>query len=411
MRVALLTREYPPEIYGGAGVHVDQLVRHLRHLTDVDVHCFGAPRTEPGVFAHPEPETLRGANGALRAMGVELAMAQAAGGADVVHSHTWYAGLAGHLAKLLHGVPHVVTTHSLEPLRPWKAEQLGGGYELSTFSERTALLGADRVVAVSSAMRKDVLRCYPELDPERVTVIRNGIDTGVYRPDEGTDELTRLGIRTETDDVRHTVVCIGRLTRQKGLIHLLRAAPRLLRGTQLVMAVSAPDTPEIDREFAELAAGLREEGCDLVWIRQQLSLRAVRQLLTFADVFACPSVYEPLGLVNLEAMACGTPVVATATGGIPEVVDDGVTGLLVPIAPDDSGTGDPVQPEMFAKDFADRINTLLADPDKAARMGKNGRKRAEREFTWSAVAEQTHTIYTSIRNPTPSSSGSHVHER
>ncbi|WP_280714453.1 glycogen synthase [Kitasatospora sp. MAP5-34] len=382
MRVDLLSREYPPHVYGGAGVHVHQLESQLRKLVDLRVQCFDGPR--PDATGHRAPVELAGANGALQAMGVDLAMAAAADGADLVHSHTWYTNFAGHLAKLLYGIPHVVTAHSLEPLRPWKAEQLGGGYALSSFCERTAVLGADRVIAVSGAMRDDVLRCYPELDPGRVVVIHNGIDTGEFAPVADTAELTRLGIRTD----RPTVACVARLTRQKGLLQLLHAAPHLASGTQLVMCVSAPDTPEIAEEFAALAREARERGADLVHVQEPLSRSAVRQLLSRADVFACPSVYEPMGIVNLEAMACETPVVATAVGGIPEVVADGETGLLVPLGNED---------EVFAEDFALRINELLADPERARRMGRAGRRRAAEHFSWAAVAAQVHEVYVSVK--------------
>ncbi|WBP91456.1 glycogen synthase [Kitasatospora cathayae] len=388
MRVDLLTREYPPHVYGGAGVHAQQLARQLAELVDLRVQCFDGPRPSSHVTGHQAPAGLAGANGALQALGTDLAMAAAAAGADVVHSHTWYTNLAGHLAKLLYGVPHVVTTHSLEPLRPWKAEQLGGGYALSSFCERTALLGADRVIAVSGAMRDDVLRCYPELDPDRVVVIHNGIDTEEFAPDPGTAELRRLGVRTD----RPTVACVARLTRQKGLTHLLRAAPHLASGTQLVLCVSAPDTPEIAAEFAAAVRGARALGADVVHVEEPLTRAAVRQLLSFADVFACPSVYEPLGIVNLEAMACETPVVATAVGGIPEVVADGETGLLVPLG----GDGEPDAPEIFAKEFALRINALLAEPDRARRMGRAGRRRAAEHFSWTAIAGQVHDVYRSV---------------
>ncbi|MFH8386542.1 glycogen synthase [Kitasatospora sp. NPDC018058] len=388
MRVDLLTREYPPHVYGGAGVHVQQLARELRKLVDLRVQCFDGPRPAPHVTGHRAPADLVGANGALQALGTDLAMAAAAAGADVVHSHTWYTNLAGHLAKLLYGVPHVVTTHSLEPLRPWKAEQLGGGYALSSFCERTAILGADRVIAVSGAMREDVLRCHPQLDPDRVVVIHNGVDTGEFAPDPDTAELRRLGVRTD----RPTVACIARLTRQKGLTHLLRAAPHLAPGTQLVLCVSAPDTREIAAEFTAAVHEARGLGTDVVHVEEPLTRSAVRQLLSHAAVFACPSVYEPLGIVNLEAMACGTPVVATAVGGIPEVVVDGETGLLVPLGGDD----EPVEPDLFAKGFALRINELLADPDRARRMGRAGRRRAAEHFSWTAIAGQVHDVYRSV---------------
>lgn len=392
MRAALLSREYPPHVYGGAGVHVDQLSRELRRLVDLRIHCFGEPRPEPYVTAHRTPTELAGANPALHTMGIAPAMAAAAAGADVVHSHTWYANFAGHLAKLLHGTPHVLTAHSLEPLRPWKAEQLSGGYQLSLFCERTAVLGADRLIAVSHAMRDDLLRCYPELDPGRVAVIHNGIDTEAFAPGPGTAELTPLGIRTD----RPTVACVARLTRQKGLLHLLRAAPQLTPGTQLVMCVSAPDTVEIADEFTALAREARDQGVDLVHVHEPLSRDALRQLLTHADVFACPSVYEPMGIVNLEAMACGTPVVATAVGGIPEVVADGETGLLVPVDAAPGGGGEPADADAFAKDFAARVNELLADPERARRMGRAGRRRAAEHFSWASIAAQVHDIYRAV---------------
>ncbi|WP_432000136.1 glycogen synthase [Streptomyces sioyaensis] len=392
MRAALLSREYPPYVYGGAGVHVDQLSRELRRLVNLRIHCFGEPRSDLYVTAHRAPAELAGANPALHTMGIAPAMAAAVAGADVVHSHTWYANFAGHLAKLLHGTPHVLTAHSLEPLRPWKAEQLAGGYQLSLFCERTAVLAADRLIAVSRAMRDDLLRCYPALDPGRVAVIHNGIDTEAFAPDPGTAELTPLGIRTD----RPTVACVARLTRQKGLLHLLRAAPYLTPGTQLVMCVSAPDTAEIADEFAALAQEIRGRGADLVHVQEPLSHSALRQLLSYAEVFACPSVYEPMGIVNLEAMACGTPVVATAVGGIPEVVADGDTGLLVPLDVAPGGGGEPADAEAFAKDFAARLNELLADPERARRMGRAGRRRAAEHFSWSSIAAQVHEIYRSV---------------
>ncbi|MFF3686891.1 glycogen synthase [Streptomyces sp. NPDC002187] len=392
MRVDLLSREYPPHVYGGAGVHADQLSRQLRRLVDLRVHCFGEPRPQPYVTAHRTPAELAGANPALQAMGIAPAMAAAAAGADVVHSHTWYANIAGHLAKLLHGTAHVLTAHSLEPLRPWKAEQLGGGYALSSYCERTAVLGADRVIAVSGAMRDDLLRCYPELGPDRIAVVHNGIDTDEFRPVSDTSQLIPLGIRTD----RPTVACVARLTRQKGLLHLLRAAPYLIPGSQLVMCVSAPDTVELADEFSAIAEEVTERGADLVIVREPLSREALRQLLSYAGVFACPSVYEPMGIVNLEAMACGTPVVATAVGGIPEVVADGETGLLVPFAAGPGSRGEPADAEAFAKDFAVRVNELLADPQRSRRMGRAGRRRAADRFSWASIAAQVHEIYRSV---------------
>ncbi|WBB46658.1 glycogen synthase [Verrucosispora sp. WMMA2044] len=391
LRVDLLTREYPPEVYGGAGVHVEYLARELRRITDVRVHCFGAPRTEPGVRAYAEPAALIGANAALRTMGVDLEMAAGCAGTDVVHSHTWYANLAGHTAKLLYGVPHVATAHSLEPLRPWKAEQLGGGYALSSWCERTAYEAADAIVAVSAGMRRDVLAAYPSVDPDRVHVIYNGIDTAQYTPDPGTDVLARLGI----DPALPSVVYVGRITRQKGLPHLLRAARELPADTQLVLLAGAPDTPEIAAEVEGLVAELREKRSGVVWVAEMLPKPEVIQVLTHATIFVCPSVYEPMGIVNLEAMACETAVVATATGGIPEVVADGETGLLVPL--DQAGLdGTPVDPARFEADLAARLNELLASPERAAALGRAGRHRAVEHFSWDAVAARTLDLYRSL---------------
>lgn len=379
MRVGLLSREYPPDVYGGAGVHVEFLARELAALVDLEVHCWGEGRGV-GVVRHRPWSVLDGSNDALRTFSVDLAMAAALEGRELVHSHTWYANLAGHVAKLLYGIPHVVTAHSLEPLRPWKAEQLGGGYALSGWAERTAIETADAVIAVSGAMRDDILACYPALDPARVHVVHNGIDTRLYRPDHGTDALTRHGI----DPTRPYVLFVGRITRQKGVPHLLRAVRDVDPGAQVVLCAGAPDTPEIDREFQELFEELRRVRAGVFWIPQMLPRTEVIQLLTHAAVFACPSVYEPLGIVNLEAMACGTPVVASRVGGIPEVVDDGRTGLLVD-ADDD-----------FESGLARALDTVLGDPDAARRMGEAGRARAVGEFGWDAVARRTAGLYEEI---------------
>ncbi|GIE31328.1 glycogen synthase [Actinoplanes italicus] len=394
MRIDLISREYPPEVYGGAGVHLEYLARDLRGLADVRVHCFGAPRDEPGVTAYPEPAELAGANAALRTMGVNLAIAQGCAGADVVHSHTWYANFAGHTAKLLHGVPHVLTTHSLEPLRPWKAEQLGGGYALSSFCERTAIVNADAIIAVSGGMRRDVLKAYPSVDPDKIHVVYNGIDTDLYTPDSGTDVTDRLGI----DRNRPSVVFVGRITRQKGLPYLMRACRELPAEAQIILLAGAPDTPEIAAEVAELARELRgvRDAKGVIWVQEMLPKQEVIQVLTHATVFVCPSIYEPMGIVNLEAMACETAVVATATGGIPEVVADGETGLLVPIEQVEDGTGTPVDPERFVADLAATLTRVLNDPQLAERMGRAGRRRAVERFSWSRIAEDTLEIYRSV---------------
>jgi starch synthase len=394
--VDLLTREYPPNVYGGAGVHVEYLARDLRALADVRVHCFGAPRTppddEPGVIGYAEPPALAGANAALRTIGVDLEMAAGCEGADVVHSHTWYANLAGHVAKLLYGIPHVVTVHSLEPLRPWKAEQLGGGYALSSWCEATAVDAADAVIAVSAGMARDLLAAYPAVRPERVHVVHNGIDTIQYAPDPGTAVLDRLGI----DPRRPTVTYVGRITRQKGLPYLLRAARALPPQAQLVFLAGAPDTPEIAMEVESLVAELRSTREGVVWIPEMLPKYEVIQVLTHSTVFVTPSIYEPMGIVNLEAMACETAVVATATGGIPEVVDDGSTGLLVPIEQVTDGSGTPIHPDRFVADLASAITALLDDPARAADMGRAGRRRAVEHFSWDAIARRTLAVYRSV---------------
>ncbi|MGW0562210.1 glycogen synthase [Streptomyces sp. NPDC003016] len=397
MKVGLLTREYPPDVYGGAGVHVEFLARELRSLVDVRVHCWGTgagPGTGTGtgpdvaegggVLRHRPDPALDRANDALRTFSADLSMAAALEGCDLVHSHTWYANLAGHFGKLLYGIPHVMTAHSLEPLRPWKAEQLGGGYALSGWAERTAIESADAVVAVSHGMRADILSSYPALDPDRVRVVHNGIDTSLYRPDPHTDVLERVGI----DRQRPYALFVGRITRQKGVPHLLRAARRLDPATQLVLCAGAPDTPEIEREFRELVDELRRTRDGVHWIERMLPRPDVVQLLTHAAVFVCPSVYEPLGIVNLEAMACGTPVVASAVGGIPEVVEHDGTGLLVPY--------DEADPEGFESGLADAVDRLTGDRRTASRMGEAGRRRAVRDFGWDAVARRTAGVYEEI---------------
>jgi alpha-maltose-1-phosphate synthase len=390
VRVALLTREYPPDVYGGAGVHVEYLARELRRLVDVDVHAWGPSRD--GAVGHEPWDALAGSApelAALRAMSVDLAMAATTGSAEVVHSHTWYANLGGHLAKLVHDVPHVATVHSLEPLRPWKAEQLGGGYALSSFCERTALEAADAVIAVSEGMRGDLLRAYPAIDPARVRVIYNGIESEEYASDPATDALERHGV----DPAAPTVAFVGRITRQKGVAHLLAAMHEVDPEVQLVLCAGAPDTAEIGAEVAAAVHALQEERGNVVWLAEMLPKPEVIQILSHATVFACPSVYEPLGIVNLEAMACETAVVATATGGIVEVVEEGTTGLLVPIEPRDDGTGEPHDPAAFAAAFAGRLNELVRDPARATEMGRAGRARVVERFAWPAIAEQTADLY------------------
>jgi starch synthase len=395
VNVGLLTREYPPDVYGGAGVHVEYLAREVAKLIDVTVHCWGGDRQgEDGIEVHAHrPWDALGGDAphlaALRAMSIDLSMTAGAEGLDLVHSHTWYANLAGHLSKLVYDIPHVATVHSLEPLRPWKAEQLGGGYALSSFCEKTALEGADAVIAVSQGMRRDVLECYPALAPDRVRVIYNGVDADEYSPDPNTDVLERLGV----DPSEPSVVFVGRITRQKGVSHLLRAALRIDPAAQLVLCAGAPDTPEIAAEVTELMERVRAERGNMIWVQEMLPKPDVIQLLSHATVFVCPSIYEPLGIVNLEAMACEAAVVASAVGGIVEVVEDGVTGLLVPFEPRDDGTQEPRDPDRFAADFAAAVDELLADPARAEEMGRAGRRRAVELFGWPAIARETVGVY------------------
>jgi starch synthase len=384
MRVAVISREYPPEVYGGAGVHVEFLVRELRKLVDVDVHCFGAGRAEAGVHAYGTPPGLATANSALRTLGTDVEIAAALHEADVLHSHTWYGNLAGVLGAQLHGVPHVLTAHSLEPQRPWKAEQLGGGYRIALWAERQAYETAEAIVAVSYGMRADLLDAYPFVDPAKVHVIHNGIDTTLYAPAVSTEALDRYGI----DPERPSAIFVGRITRQKGLRHLLNAAEQFDPSVQLVLCAGAPDTPELAAETTAAVEHLAATRTGVVWIHEMLPRDSLAQLLTHATVFVCPSVYEPLGIVNLEAMACETAVVASAVGGIPEVVADGLTGTLVPYHA--------VSVEEFEAGLAEAVNALCADPARAEAMGRAGRERAVHEFGWDTIAHRTVELYESL---------------
>ena len=375
----MMTKEYPPEIYGGAGVHVTELTAQLKSLCDVDIHCMGAPRDTAQVH-DPDP-ALAGANAALTTLSAELRMANAAADADVVHSHTWYTGLAGHLAAELYDVPHILTAHSLEPRRPWKAEQLGGGYRISSWSERNAVEYADAVIAVSEGMAKDVLDAYPRLDPSRVHVVRNGIDTQRWFADHGTSTLDEIGV----DRSKPIIAFVGRITRQKGVGHLIAAAHHFDPSIQLVLCAGAPDTPEIAAETERAVALLAEQRSGVFWVKDMLPTDKIREILTAAAVFVCPSVYEPLGIVNLEAMACETAVVASDVGGIPEVVDDGRTGRLVHY--------NSYEPDAFERNLADTVNQVALDPALAEAMGKAGRERAVAEFSWASIAKQTLAVY------------------
>lgn len=388
----MITKEYPPEIYGGAGVHVAELVSALRRDIDVTVRAFGAPRDEEGTFAYRAPESLSAANPALQTLGTDLEIVSASAGADVVHSHTWYANFAGHLASQLHGIPHVLTAHSLEPLRPWKAEQLGGGYAVSSGIEKLAYENAAAVIAVSAGMRADILRSYPQVDPARVRVIHNGIDVERWRPVQNPAFLSSIGM----DPDRPSVVFVGRITRQKGLPYLLQAARLLPPEVQLILCAGAPDTPEIMAEVQEGVRLLQQTREGVVWIERMLPRDELSAILAAATTFVCPSVYEPLGIVNLEAMACGAAVVGTATGGIPEVVDDGVTGRLVPIEQVQDGTGTPTDPDRFVADLAAVLTEVATDPARAREYGEAGRERARTQFSWGAIADETRALYAEL---------------
>lgn len=380
MKVGMFTREYPPEVYGGAGVHVTELTRFMREIVDVDVHCMGAPRDEAGVYVHGVDPALADANGAIKTLSTGLRMADAASGLDVVHSHTWYSGFGGHLAGLLHEIPHVVTAHSLEPDRPWKREQLGGGYNVSSWSEKNAMEYADAVIAVSSGMKNSILRAYPRIDDAKVHTVLNGIDPEKWYPDAGTiaDEL---GVDTS----RPVVAFVGRITRQKGVPHLLKATQRFDEGIQLILCAGAPDTEEIAAETEGLVEKLQAQRDGVFWVKDMLPPERIRQVYSVADVFVCPSIYEPLGIVNLEAMACGTAVVASRVGGIPEVVVDGETGVLVDY--------DAADAEGFERRLAEAVNAVAGDRERAAAMGAAGLERAKSEFSWRTIAQQTVDIY------------------
>jgi starch synthase len=391
-----MTREYPPNVYGGAGVHVEYLSRELAKKIEVEVHCWGDQDLDQGNLhvrgAEPWEALVQDAaekfDTALAAFSLNLLQMKSLAKIDVIHTHTWYVSMAGFLAKKLFKIPFVLTTHSLEPLRAWKAEQLGSGYAMSSWMERTAILDADAVIAVSNGTKADILRVYPELQPEKVHVIYNGIDLSEYDQTSDTSALTKYGV----DPSRPYVLFVGRITRQKGVTHLVEAIRYLPRDTQVVLCAGAPDTPEIAAEMRQKVAEAKATHPHVVWIEKMVTKPEVIQLYSHARVFCCPSVYEPFGIINLEAMACHAPVVASATGGILEVVVDGETGYLVPFA-SDTNTGFPSNPDQFARDLATKISALLHDPEKCRQFGEAGRKRVEEKFAWSAIADQTIELY------------------
>ena len=385
----MMTKEYPPEIYGGAGVHVTELTRYMRDIVPVDVHCMGAPRDEKDVYVHGVDEALKDANPAIKTLSTGLRMANAAKGASVVHTHTWYTGLGGHLAGLLHGIPHVATAHSLEPDRPWKREQLGGGYDVSSWSEKNAMEYADAVIAVSAQMKKAVLDAYPRIEPDKVHVVLNGIDTELWQPRPTFDEAEHSVLKELCIDPNRPIVAfVGRITRQKGVEHLVKAARYFDKDVQLVLCAGAPDTPEIAARTTKLVEELQAERDGIVWVQEMLPKDKIQEILTAADAFVCPSIYEPLGIVNLEAMACGTAVVASDVGGIPEVVVDGTTGVLVHY--------DESDPEAFEHAIAEQVNKVVHDQELAKKFGVAGRERAVTEFSWANIAQQTVDIYKSL---------------
>ena len=380
MKVGMFTREYPPEVYGGAGVHVTELTRFMRDIVEVDVHCMGAPRDAAGVYVHGVDPALAEANGAIKTLSTGLRMADAAAGLDVVHSHTWYAGLGGHLAGQLHEIPHVVTAHSLEPDRPWKREQLGGGYNVSSWSEKNAFEYADAVIAVSAGMKEAVLRAYPRIDDTKVHTVLNGIDPEKWYPDSGTI-AEELGVNPD----KPVVAFVGRITRQKGVAHLLKAAQSFDEDIQLILCAGAPDTKEIAAETEGLVEKLKASRDGVFWIQEMMPPEKVREVYSLADVFVCPSIYEPLGIVNLEAMACETAVVASRVGGIPEVVVDGETGVLVDYDADDTAG--------YEAALAEAVNAVAGDAERAAALGAAGLTRAKTDFSWATIAQETVEIY------------------
>lgn len=381
-RIGIVTKEWPPAVYGGAGVHVVQLTQALRKVSgiDVDVHCFGGPRTD-GAFGYDTPSEFSSANPALQAIATDLLIANNLANVDVIHSHTWYANMAGHTASLLYGTPHIVSAHSLEPLRPWKAEQLGGGYQISSWAEKTSYEAAAAIIAVSDGMRADVLAAYPDVDPKKVVTIRNGVDTSKFAPNNNPSVLQEFGI------TGRYAMFVGRITRQKGLAHLLRAWKSVPAEYGLVLAAGSPDEETVGNEVAALIAELQATRSNVWWIKEMLPHDKLTAALTQADLFLCPSIYEPLGIVNLEAMGCETAVLASRVGGIPEVVSHQETGILVDYTPDHP---------RFEADLTAAISELMADPARLEKYGRAGRVRAETHFGWDAVAHQTIALYRSV---------------